>query len=149
MTPGRRTLRFESLDEVMPDVDRLLEGHATVGNWSLGQICWHLAAALRATADGPALPPRDPSLLVGEERKRAMLESGEVPEGLTTAPSFEPPDSLNDGEQAEELRRAIVHYQASPDPVVSHPRFGPLPRAEWDRFHCHHCAHHLSFAVPR
>ena len=43
MTPGRRTLRYESLDEVMPDVERLLEGHTTVGNWTLAQICRALA----------------------------------------------------------------------------------------------------------
>ena len=47
MTPGRRTLRYESLDEVMADVERLLEGHTTVGHWSLAQICRHLATATR------------------------------------------------------------------------------------------------------
>jgi len=47
MTPGRRTLRYESLDEVMPDVERLLEGHTTVGTWSLAQICRHLATVMR------------------------------------------------------------------------------------------------------
>src|SRR4051794_20833011 len=44
MTPGRRSLRYESFDEVMPDVERLLEDHVTVGNWSQAQICRHLAA---------------------------------------------------------------------------------------------------------
>lgn len=34
MTPGRRSLRYGSLDEVKPDVERLLAGHTTVGNWS-------------------------------------------------------------------------------------------------------------------
>ena len=46
MTPGRRAIQFESLDEIMPEVDRLLEGHTTVGNWSLAQICRHLATVL-------------------------------------------------------------------------------------------------------
>jgi hypothetical protein len=48
----RRQLAFASLDEVMPDVERLLTGHVTVGRWSLGQICNHLAAALRLTLRG-------------------------------------------------------------------------------------------------
>ncbi len=39
MTSGRRALRYESFDEVMPDVERLLERHDTVGKWSLAQIC--------------------------------------------------------------------------------------------------------------
>ena len=42
----RRALSFTSLAEVMPEVDRLFQGHRTVGNWSLGQICNHLAGAL-------------------------------------------------------------------------------------------------------
>ena len=52
--PGRRTLRYESFDEVMPDVERLLDGHTTVGNWTLAQICHHLAAVLRRHVDLPA-----------------------------------------------------------------------------------------------
>ena len=35
MKPARRTLSYESIDEIMPDVERLLAGHTTVGNWSL------------------------------------------------------------------------------------------------------------------
>jgi hypothetical protein len=29
----------------MPDVDRLLRGHTTLGSWSLGEICGHLTQA--------------------------------------------------------------------------------------------------------
>lgn len=148
MTPGRRTIRFDSLDDVMPDVERLLGGYSTVGRWSLGQMCRHLATILRFSVDMPAAPPRDPSLLVGEEQKRVMPDSGALPEGVKTAPPFEPPAGLDDREEAEELRAAIAHYKASPGPVIAHPLFGEIPRQEWDRFHCHHCAHHLSFAIP-
>jgi len=148
MTPGRRTLRFQSLDEIMPEVERLLDGNSTVGNWSLGQMCRHLAAILRASVDMPASPPRDRSRRVDDERGREMLESGALPEGLKTAPPFEPPAGLDDREEAEALRAAIAHYRASSGPVMAHPMFGEIPRADWDRFHCHHCAHHLSFAIP-
>lgn len=46
---GRRMLRFESLDQVIADVDRLVEaeraGRLTrLGNWTLGQTLGHLAA---------------------------------------------------------------------------------------------------------
>jgi hypothetical protein len=149
MTPGRRTLRFHSLDEIMPEVERLLGGYSRIGNWTLGQMCRHLATILRVSVDMPASPPRDPSRPVDEERKREMLESGALPEGLKTAPPFEPPADLDDREEAEALRAAIAHYKASPGPVIAHPLFGEIPRADWDRFHCHHCAHHLGFAIPR
>ena len=35
MTHRRRPLSYDSLDQIMPDVERLLEGHTTVGNWWL------------------------------------------------------------------------------------------------------------------
>ena len=48
----RRSLEFASLDHVMPEVDRLLAGHTTTGNWSLGQICNHLNDSFRFSLDG-------------------------------------------------------------------------------------------------
>ena len=86
MTPGRRTLSFNSLDEVMPDVERLLQGHTTVGTWTLAQTCRHLATVMRRVVDLPASTPQDPSLWVGDERKRQVLESGTIPEGLPGPP---------------------------------------------------------------
>ena len=149
MTPGRRTLGYESLDDVMPDVERLLEGHTTVGTWSLAQICRHLATVMRRVVDLPASTPHDASRWVGEEQKRQFFESGVVPEGIPISPRLLPGEALDDREEAEGLRQAIAHYKASPGPVVPHVLFGSLTRSEWDQFHCIHTAHHLSFVVPK
>ena len=91
MTSGRRTLRFNSLDEVMPDVERLLEGHSTVGNWSLAQICRHVSTVMRRVVDLPASTPVDPSQWAPEERKREVFESGMIPEGLPRRQKSYPP----------------------------------------------------------
>lgn len=112
----------------------------------ISHLSRHLATILRVSVDMLASTPCDPSLLVGEERKRQMLEYDVLPEGVKTAPPFEPPASLDDREEAAWLRAAIVQDETSPGPAVAHPLFGEIPREEWDRFHCHHCAHHLSFA---
>jgi Protein of unknown function (DUF1569) len=149
MTPGRRTLSYRSFDEIMPDVERLLQGHTTVGKWSLAQICRHVAIVLRRVVDLPATTPHDPSMLVGEEQKRQFFDSGIVPEGMQGPPEVIPTDGLGEREEAEGLRQAIEHYKTSPGPVIPHRRFGPLTRAEWDRFQLIHTAHHLSFAVPK
>jgi hypothetical protein len=148
MTPGRRTLRYNSLDEIMPDVERLLSGHTTVGNWSLAQICRHLATATRRVVDLPASTPHDPSQWVGEERKRQVFESGMLPEGLSAPPQIVPGETLGEREEAEGLRQAIAHYRASSGPVIPHRFFGPLSKDEWDRLVLIHFAHHLSFAIP-
>jgi hypothetical protein len=149
MTPGRRTLSYGSFDEIMPDVERLLEGHTTVGNWSLAQICRHLAAVMRRVVDLPASTPHDPSHLVGEERKRQVFDSGMLPEGLQGPQEVMPMKVLGEREEAEGLRQAIAYYQASSGPVIPHRFFGPLTKAEWDRLQLIHVAHHLSFAIPR
>ena len=148
MTEGRRTLRFTSLDEVMPDVERLLQGNSTVGNWSLAQICRHLSTVMRRVVDLPASTPVDPSQWVSEEEKREVLESGTLAEGHPTPAILLPDKALSEREEAEGLRAAIAHYKASSGPVIPHRIFGPLTKSEWDRLQCVHCAHHLSFAIP-
>src|SRR3954452_20325523 len=70
VTPGRRTLRYESFDEAMTDVERLLEGHRTVGDWSLARICNHLAAVLRRHVDLPVSTVFDPADRVSEVQER-------------------------------------------------------------------------------
>jgi Protein of unknown function (DUF1569) len=50
--PERRMLDFASMDEIMPDVERLLEGHSTAGQWTLAQILYHLATSIRLRAWG-------------------------------------------------------------------------------------------------
>ena len=47
--PERRMLDFASMDEIMPDVARLLEGHSTIGQWTLAQILHHLATSTATT----------------------------------------------------------------------------------------------------
>ena len=50
---GRRDVHYASYDEVISDVDHLIAvGHRTLGNWSLGQICRHLAASIDVMLDG-------------------------------------------------------------------------------------------------
>jgi hypothetical protein len=149
MTPGRRSLSYSSFDEVMPDVERLLHGHVTVGTWSLAQICRHLATVMRRVVDLPASTPHDPSQWVGEYQKMEVLESGLIPEGLPAPPVVLPAEPLGEREEAEALRQAIAYYEASPGPVIPHRLFGPLSKAEWDRIQLIHLAHHLSFAIPR
>jgi hypothetical protein len=149
MTPGRRSLSFRSLDEVMSEVEGLMAGHETVGAWSLGQICEHLALVMRRVVDLPASAPSDPSKWVPASKRDAVLDSGVLPEGIPGLPEIMPSRSIDAREGADLLRTAIAHYKASPTgPVIPHRVFGPLSREQWNRLQCVHCAHHLSFAVP-
>ncbi len=144
--PERRTLSFNSLEEVIPEVERLLAGHATVGEWSLGQILHHLATAIRVSRRGRPNPEARP---VSEPFREQFFRSRRFPEGMQAPhPRLIPPTDADARVQLEELRTAITQWTLAPGPFPDHPLLGPLSKDEWSDFHCIHCAHHLSFAVP-
>jgi hypothetical protein len=144
----RRGLEFTSIDDVIPEVERLLAGHVTVGQWSLGQICHHLATAIRLTLDAPirrrlTTPEQDVA-------RREFFHSGKFPDGMQ-APlaALVPPPDRDARTEADALRAEIHRFVQTDRPLPAHPRLGPMTKEEWARFHCMHCAHHLGFAVPR
>lgn len=144
---GRRDVAFEALDEVMPEVDRLLAGHSMVGAWSLGQVLRHLSEAIRLSTEGPA-GPAEPTRQQDVFRRR-LLRSGRFPEKAEIPiASMQPPDGLDAHTEAERLRDAIGRLVTFEGPSPPHPVLGPLQKDEWQRFHCIHCAHHLRFALP-
>lgn len=150
MTTERRTLQYTSLDNVIPDVERLMLGHLTVGNWSLAEICRHLAGTIRLAVDTPATTRHDPALQFPQEKIDQVFESGKLPEGLPrpAAASSTLPEPINVQDAANLLRDAIAYYAASPGPASGHRFLGPLSKDQWDRLQRIHCAHHLSFAIP-
>jgi hypothetical protein len=145
----RRALTFTRLDEVMPDVDRLLAGHQTVGNWSLGQICNHLTAALLGSVEGFDFGvPWFLRLTLGRLAKRQILRSGRVRAGVKLPERALPRPGLDDRAEAEALRAALNHFSGYTGAVADHPFFGRMTKPEWIRLHLIHCAHHLSFVLP-
>ncbi len=147
--PERRTLDFARVDEVMPEVDRLLDGYATAGSWTLGQACNHLAATFRMSVEGSGVKvPWLVRATFGRIFKRKVLTERRMKEGIKTPEEFLPKPGLEDRAEAEALRASIAHYRAHPELRAPHPFFGPMTGDEWDLLHCIHSAHHLSFAVP-
>jgi hypothetical protein len=150
-TAARRALDFDTLDRVMPDVDRLMErGYTSVGKWTLGQVCNHLSKSLAASVDGYPMK-KAPWLL----RKtfapiflNKMLKTGVMPEGLKGPEFLMPKPDLDDRAEVEALRATLGLFARHNGPMAEHPFFGTLTRDREERFHCIHCAHHLSFLLP-
>lgn len=148
---NRRQLTFADLGDVMPDVERLLAGHVTVGRWSLGQICNHLSRVFDVLVDGVAdyRPPRLFRPLNWCLRKWFFARTGYPTWVITPSRIFLPEPGLDDPGECERLRVALDRFVAAPGPFPAHPYLGPLTKSEWEEFHRRHCAHHLSFAVPK
>jgi Protein of unknown function (DUF1569) len=142
----RRALAFASLDDVMPNVERVLTGHTTVGRWTLAQILNHLARAVHYTATAPpstATPTSEQEVI-----RRRFFSKERFPDGVESPAVVLPPPGLDADAEADSLRAAIARLASRTGAFPAHPRLGPLTGEEWDRFHRMHCAHHLSFAVP-
>ena len=145
----RRPLSFTDLAEVMPEVNRLLPGHTTVGRWSLGQICNHLADSFIYSVEG--FPAKVPWLIrktVGPIVKRRLFKTGRMPEGIKLPEKFLPRPGLDARAEAEALRGALQLFSTHAGALADHPMFGHLDHTLWARLHCIHCAHHLSFVNP-
>jgi Protein of unknown function (DUF1569) len=148
-TATRRPLTFDTLDRVMPDVDRLMAGHTTVGNWTLGQICNHLTIGLIGSIDGMDLRvPWVLRKLVAPLVLRRILSAGSMGEGVKVPPALLPKSEVDDRAEVEALRAALQMFAAHSGPMAAHPFFGTLTRVQHERLSCIHCAHHLSFAIP-
>lgn len=147
----QRALNLERLDQVMPEVDRLLQGHETLGNWSLGQICRHLALSVQYSVDG--FPRRAPWIMrrsLGPVVLGKVLKARRIRAGFKSPEYLQPNPGLDARAEAEALRAAIHLFNARPAQAgfAEHPFFGRMTKSQWTDFHGIHCAHHLSFARP-
>ena len=148
---GRRILRFDSLDEVMAEVDRLVDadraGRLTrLGNWTLGQTLGHLAGWVEYSYTGAPLkvPFFLRWILRGFKRRflyEPMRAGAWIPgvEGGTLA--FDP---MSTEEGLERMRRAMGRLKAEA-PAAPHAVFGPMTHDEWIAMHLRHSELHLGF----
>ena len=144
----RRDLNLSGLDDVKREIKALLAGHQTVGQWSLGQMCHHLARVVRYSTSSPD-PQGEPVAATAQQAAiRDLFFASKFPEGRDSPAAIKPKPGLDDAAEVSKLSAAIDRFSSDTGPYAVHPMLGPLSREEWARFHCMHAAHHLSFAVP-
>jgi len=126
--PERRMLNFASMEEIMPDVVRLLEGYSTIGQWTLAQILHHLATSIRLTSLGRAgSTPGHGS----EAFRQRFFHSRRFPEGLAAPhPRLIPPADADVHVQTEALQEAIAQFTSAAGLFPGHPLLGALSKEE-------------------
>ena len=156
-TASRRSLEFNDFAEVVADIESLhANGYDQLGDWNLGQVCGHAADWMRFPMEGfprPAFPTRMMlaalKVTVGKRMIRKVLDTKEMPEGNPTLPETVHESAENEQESVEALCEAIRQFEKSDGPFHASPLFGELTRDELIQLHLIHCAHHLSFLVPK
>ncbi len=151
MLSMRRAIAFRSLVDVVAEARSLLEsGYESKGNWTLGEICDHLAQSIRQGDRGVAAmapwPVRSAFFMSAGTMARAT--------GMLRVPTIMPPEGgVSDRSGIRRLERAVQRYLESHERRFQStiPFIGIAARmagnTELD-FHCWHCAHHLSFLEP-
>lgn len=149
---GRRKLRFETLDEMIAEAERLAEGEVEMlGNWSLAQIFKHLAEGLNSTLDGSSFKaPFFVKLMAGLFMRKKFIYGG-IPPGFAipkdAQAQFLPKDDVETAAALAELQAAVERLKSTEE-RAKHPLLGKLTREESDQFQLRHAELHLSFAVP-
>ncbi|MBL8867280.1 MAG: DUF1569 domain-containing protein [Planctomycetia bacterium] len=154
--PERRPLRFDSLAEVVRDAENLLaNGYDKAGNWDLGQCANHLAYWLTCPIDGFGKAPLVAQAFlwfarntVGPGQLKKILANGFPPGGMTDPASVKPSDG-NDAAAVQKLKTAVARFEAHDGPIVPSPFFGPMDKDTNRKLQQVHCAHHLSFLIPK
>ncbi len=147
---SRRKLRFETLDEVLVEAERLARMPLRLlGNWSYGQILEHLATTIDHYYEGL---PGKPSLLMRwillPLMKNNLLTKG-MPAGIQLPKSAAAlmPNPTEIQPALEHLRKAIERLKEE-SPRKPSPFFGDMAPQEWVALTLRHAELHLSFVVP-
>ena len=143
----REGLVYVHEDDVADDVHRLRRGYIQTGGWTLGQICWHLAATTNARMVPGPHPANSPEQDARAGLLKFVFSSGKLPLGIVAPDRLLPPLDAGD-ESINACLDALEDIKRYSDPFAPHRLFGQLTEAETRRHNLIHCAHHLSNLVP-
>ncbi len=146
---ARRTVRYSTLSEVVQDAEHLIGNHHTVGNWSFGQICQHLAKTMTASIDGFGFQaPWFARWLIAPFIKNSLLikpmRAGfQLPKNATSII----PDSTVAPEEGLRQLKAAVERLSHETPTAPHPFLGKMASEEVMQLHLRHSELHMSFIL--
>jgi Protein of unknown function (DUF1569) len=148
---NRRTLRFETWDDVLNEAHRLAESERAgklqqLGNWSLGRTLGHLGAWINYGFDGyPLKLPAIIPFLIRPFRRRILykpMRAGskipKVPGGTIATEVL----SLDEGLTCIEKAIDRAKHQS---PIYPSPLFGRLNAEQFQALHLRHAELHLGF----
>jgi Protein of unknown function (DUF1569) len=150
----RRTLRFESIDQMMAEVDRLAEADRAgrlrqLGNWTLGQALGHLAAWMEYAYTGaPLKPPFFIKWMLRLQKRKFLygpMHAGVKIPGVEGGTLATAPLPL---EEALGRFRSVAARLKTEAPTAPSPVFGRLTHEESVALNLRHAELHLGFFIP-
>ena len=152
-----RTLRFETIDDVLAEIDRIVEAERagtlrSTGNWSTGKVFGHLAAWINYAYEGfppEATPPWFVKLIVRMTKNRWLTKP--LPRGFRIPRTPEGTfgtEEMSTEEGARRLREALERLKRREPAKFHSPAFGPATDDERIAGNLRHAELHLGFLHP-
>ena len=152
--PKRRELKFENLDEIVAEVEKLAAAEVTTtGNHTFTEIVEHLAIThdvTTGTLEGPK-PPFFVRLMIPFIKRMVFSDKPAEP-GFRlpeNAEAFFWPKKEQTLEDAVDHLRKSVEIYKQQGPLEKHPAFGKVTEQQNTQLHVKHAALHLSFVHPK
>jgi hypothetical protein len=148
---ARPELKYNSLDEMLTDVDRLRSGPVEqAGQWNLAMTLDHMAKAITAHDNPMVKPMRRPLRWIVRAAVHRMVHRGRYPSMRFPAPKRIRPDPNVSLELTyAEFRSAVESLRTMQSPIVANTPFGDLSLDEFIKLQLLHGAHHLGFLKRR
>jgi len=149
--PSRPELHFNSFDELLADLEKLhTSGWEKSGQWSLAQVCDHLARGMNCMLDGgmPYIP--GPFRWIARAMVRRMVRKQKYPSLKVSAPkAMKPVPDITEAAAILDVQAAVARLQQlSGSTVYVHP-FGVLSMHDFHQMVLLHAAHHLAYLRPQ
>jgi hypothetical protein len=151
---GRRTLRFESIDQALAEAEGLAAAERAgrlrrLGNWTLGQTLGHLATwAEYGYTGSPLKVPFFIKWFLRLRKRKFMygpMRAGVKIPGIEGGTLATGPVPLDEG--LGQFRR-IMERLKTEAPTAPSPIFGPLTHEEGIAINLRHAELHLGFLIP-
>lgn len=148
-----RKLRFESIDDCMAEVHRIMEADRSgrlraMGNWTPGQVLSHVAAWIEYAYEGfPVKPAPFFVRWIIRLRRKRILEHG-MPHGVRIPGLKEGTTGMDDvpvQQAAQRLLAALQRLGSTESANYDSPAFGYLSDADRIRLNLRHAELHLGY----
>ncbi len=150
----RRKLKFTTIDQVIAEIDRLhASGYQRLGNWSLGQMCDHIATlAEKSLAGFDTQLPTLFRMTLGKIIFHQIVLKGRFPRGIKAPAEFTPKPAPANDDPAAEIQRCNLALQkvqrATAEQFQPHPFAGRVTAEQWRQAQAIHASYHLGFLIP-
>ncbi|MCA9290993.1 MAG: DUF1569 domain-containing protein [Phycisphaerales bacterium] len=149
-TAARRTLHFESLDDLLADVDAAGDAPGSTGNWTAAQNVEHVSRLIGGSFDGfdakgPLLIRLLLKVMRGSVLNRPMKPGIKLPANFT---AFVPPADVTWADATAHLRRLVERARAGEQMTHPSPILGAMSNEDWVKLHCRHAEMHFGFIQP-